>query len=133
MVSRVRTLMNLLVITALCLSQPVYPGIQKDDSSEKGGEASPRVLCNRLLTSPQETCYYGPGGRGSQPRGKFKFIEEDLSGTKPKFQDEDVQGVRWKVKLAKKLSLRLPRRGCYGRWGTLLMKIIIYTSCGFRE
>jgi hypothetical protein len=43
--------------------------------------------------------FYGPGGREGQPRGPFRFIEEDKGGSNPKFVVEDARGIRWKVKL----------------------------------
>jgi hypothetical protein len=102
MVSGVKKLINLLAITVLCLSQPVYPtDFKKTIPAEKGGDATPRVLWQPPIDLASRNLLYGPGGREHQPRGKFKFIEEDLSGTKPKFNVEDEQGVRWKVKLGK--------------------------------
>ena len=41
----------------------------------------------------------GPGGKEHQPGTNFKFIEESKSGTSPKFEVEDENGARWKVKL----------------------------------
>src|SRR5215212_4965370 len=43
--------------------------------------------------------FHGPGGKSGQPRGRFRFIEEDKGGSSPKFVVEDANGVRWKVKL----------------------------------
>jgi hypothetical protein len=43
--------------------------------------------------------FYGPGGKGHQPDGKFTFLKEDKQGTSPKFEVVDQQGVRWKAKL----------------------------------
>ena len=43
--------------------------------------------------------FYGPGSQQRQPSGPLTFVEEDLSGTKPKFIVTDGRGVRWKVKL----------------------------------
>jgi hypothetical protein len=42
---------------------------------------------------------YGAGGAADQPRGPFKFIKEDLSGTNPKLVVSDANGVKWKLKL----------------------------------
>jgi hypothetical protein len=42
---------------------------------------------------------YGPGGREHEPRGSFRFIEEEMDGTNPKIVVEDERGARWKVKL----------------------------------
>jgi hypothetical protein len=41
----------------------------------------------------------GPGGKELRPGTNFKFIEESQSGTSPKFDVEDENGARWKVKL----------------------------------
>ena len=43
--------------------------------------------------------FFGPGGKGHQPAGKFTFVKEDKQGTAPKFEIVDQQGVRWKAKL----------------------------------
>jgi hypothetical protein len=42
---------------------------------------------------------YGAGGKDHLPGGKFTFVKEDKEGTSPKFDIEDEQGTRWKVKL----------------------------------
>jgi len=41
----------------------------------------------------------GPGGKIHQPGNSFKFIKESKGGTSPKFEVEDENGARWKVKL----------------------------------
>jgi hypothetical protein len=41
----------------------------------------------------------GPGGKARAPGTDFKFIEESKSGTAPKFEVEDENGAKWKVKL----------------------------------
>jgi hypothetical protein len=41
----------------------------------------------------------GPGGKDRQPGDSFKFIKETKGGTSPKFEVEDENGARWKVKL----------------------------------
>ena len=43
--------------------------------------------------------FFGSGGEKHQPRGPFKFVEEDLDGTSPKFVVRGGDGVKWKVKL----------------------------------
>ena len=42
---------------------------------------------------------HGSGGKEHAPAGKFTFVKEDTSGTNPKFEIVDQQGVRWKAKL----------------------------------
>jgi hypothetical protein len=41
----------------------------------------------------------GPGGADHQPGTRFTFLKESMSGTAPKFEVEDENGVKWKVKL----------------------------------
>jgi hypothetical protein len=41
---------------------------------------------------------YGVGGIDGQPQPPFQFVEEDLSGTKPKVNVTDGRGARWNVK-----------------------------------
>jgi hypothetical protein len=41
----------------------------------------------------------GQGGKEHQPGTLFKFIEESMTGTSPKFIVEDENGAKWKVKL----------------------------------
>ncbi len=41
----------------------------------------------------------GPGGKTRAPGTDFKFIAESKSGTAPKFDVEDENGAKWKVKL----------------------------------
>lgn len=41
----------------------------------------------------------GPGGKTRAPGNDFKFIKESLNGTAPKFDVEDENGTKWKVKL----------------------------------
>ena len=41
----------------------------------------------------------GPGGPEHRPGSHFKFLKESKSGTAPKFEVEDENGLKWKVKL----------------------------------
>jgi hypothetical protein len=43
--------------------------------------------------------FYGDGGKDGQPAAPFKFIAEDTNGTNPKFDVEDANGKKWRVKL----------------------------------
>jgi hypothetical protein len=43
--------------------------------------------------------FYGEGGKAHEPHGPFRFENEDLDGTNPKFVVRDRDGVKWKVKL----------------------------------
>ena len=42
---------------------------------------------------------YGEGGREGQPAPPFKFLSEDLNGSNPKFDVQDANGKKWRVKL----------------------------------
>ncbi|HVW08977.1 MAG TPA: hypothetical protein VHC90_10360 [Bryobacteraceae bacterium] len=43
--------------------------------------------------------YYGPGGKANQPRGPYKFVEEDSNGTQPKFVIKDANDAKWTLKM----------------------------------
>jgi hypothetical protein len=43
--------------------------------------------------------FYGQGGRDHQPKPPFKYLDEDKKGTNPKFDVEDGDGKKWRVKL----------------------------------
>ena len=56
-----------------------------------------------LWRQPQDVdgrdLFYGPGGEGHQPGGRFTFVDEDLDGSNPKFNVRDDAGMKWKIKL----------------------------------
>jgi hypothetical protein len=41
----------------------------------------------------------GPGGKARAPGTDFKFVKESMNGTSPKFDVEDENGAKWKIKL----------------------------------
>lgn len=43
--------------------------------------------------------FYGDGGPSGQPVPPFKFLSEDTNGTNPKFDVNDANGRKWRVKL----------------------------------
>jgi len=45
----------------------------------------------------------GPGGRDREPGTDFRFVKESVSGTSPKFEVEDENGVMWKAKLGEEV------------------------------
>jgi hypothetical protein len=59
------------------------------------------VLWSDPTVNRRGDLFYGPGGAAHQPdkRITFTFVQEDLSGSRPKFEVRDDRGVRWKVKL----------------------------------
>jgi hypothetical protein len=42
--------------------------------------------------------FFGPGGEAHAPHTIFTFVKEDMNGTSPKFEVQDDNGVKWKVK-----------------------------------
>ena len=49
--------------------------------------------------SPLLDLVAGSGGKGHEPGTHFTFIKESSDGTSPKFDVEDENGTKWKVKL----------------------------------
>jgi hypothetical protein len=79
----------IIIILALLLTLPVLaqqPGTTVALWSDRGDAAALDLL-------------NGPGGKEHQPGNGFKFISESKGGTSPKFEVEDENGARWKVKL----------------------------------
>jgi hypothetical protein len=74
---------------ALILALPVF--------AQQGGTAS--VLWRDRGDVTALNLLEGPGGKSRAPGTSFKFISESKSGTSPKFELEDENGARWKVKL----------------------------------
>jgi hypothetical protein len=73
----------------------------KNDANEKKVRRDTEPVLWRLPQSiASMDLFYGPGGREHQPQGPFVFVEEITSGSNPKFEIRDAQGVTWRVKLA---------------------------------
>jgi hypothetical protein len=77
---------------------------EKKEEKRKNGEAVPRlkaVIWHPTIDVNQLNLFYGVGGKEDAPRpdAKYKFKKEDMNGTSPKFDVEDDQGVKWRVKL----------------------------------
>ena len=66
---------------------------------QKVHEANPPYFGANPLTSVPAICSTGPAASKHQPHGPFKFVEEDLNGTNPKFVVRDRDKVKWTVKL----------------------------------
>jgi hypothetical protein len=77
---------------------------EKKEGKQKKGEPIPRlkaVIWHPTIDVNQLDLFYGVGGKEDAPRpdAKYKFKKEDMNGTSPKFDVEDDQGVKWRVKL----------------------------------
>jgi hypothetical protein len=57
------------------------------------------VLWREPIDIGSRNLFYGPGGKEHEPHGPFKFVEEDLNGTNPKYVVRDGDNVKWTVKL----------------------------------
>jgi hypothetical protein len=47
----------------------------------------------------EKDMFFGEGGKDGQPVAPFKFTDEDMNGTNPKFNIVDANGGKWRVKL----------------------------------
>lgn len=68
----------------------------------KAAVAGPRthaVLWRRPAHIGRLDLVNGPGGAVHQPKGPFKWVKEDISGSSPKYVVTDIDGVKWKIKL----------------------------------
>src|SRR5215469_15144797 len=80
-------------------------GVGSGASAKKRHEAAPKELSGPavLWRQPDDIAsrnlFYGPGGEEDAPHSAFTFVKEDLSGTSPKFDVRDENGVKWRVKL----------------------------------
>jgi hypothetical protein len=74
-------------------------------SARKGHDLSTSVAVSRahLWQNPSDISsrdlFYGPGGKKHAPHTTYTFLQEDLSGTNPKFDVRDENGTKWRVKL----------------------------------
>jgi hypothetical protein len=76
----------------------------KKEEKHQKGEPTPRlraVIWHPTIDVNQLNLFYGAGGKEDAPTpgAKYKFKKEDMNGTSPKFDVEDDQGIKWRVKL----------------------------------
>ena len=99
MIFKVRNWTTVIAL-ALCLALPVHAkDLSRIVPAEKHHAGDVSVLWQQPDDISSRSLLYGPGGEAHQPRGIFRFIEEDFGGSQPKFKVEDDKGIRWKVKL----------------------------------
>jgi hypothetical protein len=83
----------------LCFLAVLAPA-RTDKAGLKGESSqSTAVLWREPKDIASRNLFYGPGGKTHEPRGTFTFEKEDMSGTNPKFDVVDDDGVRWRVKM----------------------------------
>ncbi len=92
----------------LLVSAAVFslPSVAADTKTAKSGSTRAEsarnesaVLWRDPIDIRSRNLFYGPGGEQHQPHGPFKFVEEDLNGTNPKYVVRDRDKVKWTVKL----------------------------------
>lgn len=93
------TLTLLLTLLTFSASLPAQKK-NKDKENEKAAGLR-QVIWQDPGDAASLNTLYGAGGEEHAPdaNGKFTFVAEDMEGTSPKFDVEDEQGVRWRVKL----------------------------------
>ena len=73
---------------------PVLEAAGKNDANENKVRRDPAPVLWRLSQSiAAMDLSYGPGGREHEPQGPFVFVEEDSSGSSPKFEIRDAKKV----------------------------------------
>ncbi|HZS48744.1 MAG TPA: hypothetical protein VFC63_26970 [Blastocatellia bacterium] len=85
----------LLCLSYITLGQESDKKHDKKDSDAAGTPIiweDPGDLASRNL-------FYGRGSEDRAPKPPFTFVEEDMSGSNPKFDVTDANGTKWKVKL----------------------------------
>jgi len=92
-----------LFVAAVLIGLPQAQAAKKKDK-EKPPEAEITGMVRTTLWREPDNIrfrnlFYGPGGAEHAPRGTFTFVEEDRKGSNPKFDIDDENGVKWKVKL----------------------------------
>jgi hypothetical protein len=96
--SRLR-LAAVLVSCAICLPSAAQKRAAQDEKQKAAG--LPAVIWRDPGDVSKLDLFYGAGGKDDapDPSGTYTFVKEDTEGTSPKFDVEDDQGRKWRVKL----------------------------------
>jgi hypothetical protein len=70
-----------------------------NDRPLKGDQVHNPVLWTDPGNIASRNLLYGQGGEKHQPKAPFTFLREDMHGTNPKFDAQDANGKKWRVKL----------------------------------
>src|SRR5581483_2197216 len=87
----------LLSITLLLPVQAKDGGKKRKKDSEKS--ELPAVMWQEPKDIATRDLFYGSGSKDKLPKPPFKFVKEDPNETQPKFDVEDANGQRWRVKV----------------------------------
>ena len=74
-------------------------GREDKDKPLKGAAVQHPVLWEDPGDIASRDLFLGMGGEEHQPKAPFTFISEDRNGTNPKFDANDANGKKWRVKL----------------------------------
>ncbi len=88
----------ILVSAAFCMATDATSDAKKRADELKRSQTE-AVLWRDPGDIAARNLFYGSGGRAGEPHGPYVFLKEDLTGTNPKFDVRDRDGVRWQVKL----------------------------------
>jgi hypothetical protein len=94
-----RLLVSVTLLTLTPLSATKDFAQKKSNPQTKSKTASAAMLWQDPGDIRARNLFYGPGGPNHAPKGPFKFVEEIREGGSPKFDVEDQDGNRWRVKL----------------------------------
>jgi hypothetical protein len=92
----------LFALVLLLILPPAIAAQKRATSVDKAREENlPAVVWRDPGDVSTLNLLHGAGGKehAPNPNGKFTFVKEDMNGTSPKFEVEDENGVKWKVKL----------------------------------
>jgi hypothetical protein len=88
-----------IAITLTVLGLPSQgSGGKSPKSAGASANANEPVLWREPTDIESRNLYYGPGGEEHQPQSPFRFVEEDLNGTNPKYVVLDRDNVKWTIK-----------------------------------
>ncbi len=93
---------HLILGITLLLAIPLGARAAESSKAEKPKTGKAAVHTPVLWRDPGDLASrdlrYGPGSAERMPKGRLRFLKEEPGGAEPKFDVEDEQGVRWRVK-----------------------------------
>jgi len=92
-----------IVLLLVVLSAAVTAQKPEAENNRDKPSPLPAVLWRDAGDLASAHVLYGAGGEAHapDPQGQYKFLEEDMDGTNPKFSMQSADGTEWKVKLGK--------------------------------
>ncbi len=88
---------GILIALPLLILEVTLPASQS--AARQSADGNKAVLWRDPADIASRDLFFGAGGSEGVPHGPFVFLDEDLSGTNPKFHVRDRDGVKWQVKL----------------------------------